>query len=148
HRSSIAPASVMSTRRATTRSSPHASPSSVSAAKKYLLRALSFVCRSTLALFDVLAISALMQVGLALPMLWYFHRATVMALPANLLAVTLTEFLMPAVALAVSLSYVSLLPAKIPALAAGLALGGITGTVRWIGGLRFADLRISLCSLC
>jgi competence protein ComEC len=74
-------------------------------------------------------------------MLWYFHRATVMGLPANLLAVPLTEFLMPAAVLAVSVAYVSPLLAKLPAFAAALALEGITGTVRWVGGFRFADLR-------
>ncbi len=35
--------------------------------------------------YETLLISGLMQLGLALPMAWYFHRATVMGLPANLL---------------------------------------------------------------
>ena len=113
------------------------------ASRKYPLRFLGFLCRSALGVFDVLVISALMQVGLALPMAWYFHRATVMGLPANLLAVPLTEFLMPAAVLAVSLAYVSPLLAKIPAVVAGLALEGITGTVHWVDGVRFADLRVA-----
>src|SRR5438034_1784319 len=44
---------------------------------------------------ELLAISLVMQVGLALPMAYYFHRATVVALPANMLVVPLTEVLMP-----------------------------------------------------
>src|SRR5206468_6363779 len=82
------------------------------------------------------------QVGLALPMAYYFHRATVVALPANMLVVPLTEVLMPSAVLALVLGYVSLLLAKIPALVAGAALEGIAGTVHWLGGLRIADTRV------
>jgi len=67
---------------------------------------------------ELLAISLVMQVGLALPMAYYFHRATVVALPANMLVVPLTEVLMPSAVLALVLGYVSLLLAKIPALVA------------------------------
>jgi competence protein ComEC len=111
------------------------------ASGNYLSQLLGRTFRIALSSFDVLAISALMQVGLALPMLWYFHRATVMGLPANLLVIPLTELLMPAAVLSVSLAYVSPFFAKAPALVAGVALQGMTGTVTWVGGLRFADLR-------
>jgi competence protein ComEC len=83
-----------------------------------------------------------MQVGLALPMAYYFHRATVVGLPANILVVPLTGVLMPAAVLAVALGYISLPLAKVPAALAGLALEGILGTVRWLGGLRVADTRV------
>src|SRR5438552_15434217 len=83
-----------------------------------------------------------MQVCLALPMAYYFHRATVVALPANMLVVPLTEVLMPSAVLALVLGYVSLLLAKIPALVAGAALEWIAGTVHWLGGLRIADTRV------
>lgn len=49
---------------------------------------------------------------------------------------------MPTAVLAVGLGYVSPLLARIPALVAGLALEGIAGTVRWLGGLRIADVRV------
>jgi competence protein ComEC len=75
-------------------------------------------------------------------MAYYFHRATVVGLPANLLVVPLMEFLMPAAIIAMTLGYVSSALAKIPALIAGAALEGIAGTVRWLGGLRVADLRV------
>jgi hypothetical protein len=38
--------------------------------------------------------------------------------------------------------YISHALARIPVLIAGFALGGIAGTVRWLGGLRVADLRV------
>ena len=106
------------------------------------LAALSITARILLATVELLMISAIMQIGLALPMAYYFHRATVVGLPANLLVVPLTEALMPAAVSAVALSYTWLPLAKIPAWIAALALQGIVGTVRWLGGLRIADLRV------
>jgi competence protein ComEC len=97
--------------------------------------------------YEVMLISALMQISLALPMAWYFHRATTLALPANALAIPLTEILMPASALAVALAYISLSLARLPALIAGLALQGITGTIHVVGRLRLADLRVATPSL-
>ncbi len=93
--------------------------------------------------YDLIVISALMQVSLALPMAYYFHRATSFGLPANLLVVPLTELLMPAAVAAVSLGYISTFLARIPAVMTRLALAGITGTVHGLGGLRAADLRVA-----
>jgi ComEC/Rec2-related protein len=95
--------------------------------------------RCVLSAYEILCVSFLMQVGLALPMVFYFHRATVVGIPANALAVLLTGVLMPAAVLSVALSYVWLPLAKVPALVAALSLHGITGTVRGLGGLRIAD---------
>jgi competence protein ComEC len=91
---------------------------------------------------ELLMISVIMQIGLALPMAYYFHRATVVGLPANMLVVPLMELLMPAAITATALGYVSFALAKIPVLIAGAALEGIAGTVRWLGELRVADLRV------
>src|SRR5204862_3759285 len=83
-----------------------------------------------------------MQVGLALPMAYYFHRATVVGLPANMLVVPLTGVLMAAAIAAVAAGYVSLALAKVPALVAAAALQAISGTVQGLGGLRMADTRV------
>jgi competence protein ComEC len=88
-----------------------------------------------------------MQMGLALPMAYYFHRATTIGLPANVAVVPLTQLLMPAAVLSVALSYISPLLAKIPALLTAVALQAITGTVHTLGGLRLADLRVATPSL-
>src|SRR4029077_8692135 len=82
------------------------------------------------------------QIGLALPMAYYFHRATVVGLPANMLVVPLMALLPPAAVTAMALGYISHALAKIPVLIAGFALEGIAGTVRRLGGLRVADLRV------
>ena len=100
-----------------------------------------------LAIYELLFISALMQLGLALPMAYYFHRATTVGLPANVLVVPLTQLLMPTAVLALALGYISPFSAKLPALFTTFALNAITGTVRGLGGLRLADLRVPTPSI-
>jgi len=96
---------------------------------------------------ELLFISAVMQMGLALPMAYYFHRATTIGLPANIVVVPLTELMMPAAIAAIGLGYVSGLLAKIPVVLTTAALEGITGTVHGLGGLRLADLRVATPSI-
>lgn len=109
-----------------------------------------FVARVVLACTELVFISTLMQVGLALPMACYFHRATTMGMPANLAVIPLTQILMPAAAAAVGLGYVSLTLAKPAVWISGFALQGITGTVHWLGGTQtaasVADLRVAMPS--
>ena len=93
--------------------------------------------------FELLLVSAVMQMGLALPMAYYFHRATTIGLPANIAVVPLTQLLMPTAVLTVALGYISLVLAKLPALLTALALQAITGTVHGLGSLRLADLRVA-----
>jgi len=44
---------------------------------------------------ELLFTSTVIQIGLALPMAWYFHRATTMALPANALVIRSPGFCCP-----------------------------------------------------
>ncbi len=96
-----------------------------------------------LAVSELILISAIIEVSLALPMAWYFHRSTTMSLPANVLVIPLAGILMPAAALAVALSYVSFWLAHLPALVTGYALAVLTGTVRLIGHFRISDVRLA-----
>jgi competence protein ComEC len=109
-----------------------------------LVRGGTIVCLRT---FELLLVSAVMQMGLALPMAYYFHRATTIGLPANVAVVPLTQLLMPAAVLTVGLGYLSLMLAKLPALLTSFALQAITGTVHGLGGLRLADLRVATPSV-
>jgi competence protein ComEC len=106
------------------------------------LPAMASMLRIGLGGFEILIISAVMQVGLALPMAYYFHRATVVGLPANMLVVPLTGVLMAAAIAAVAAGYVSLALAKVPALIAAAALQAISGTVQGLGDMRVADTRV------
>jgi competence protein ComEC len=105
---------------------------------------ISLIARAVLSAYELLCVSTLMQVGLALPMAYYFHRATVVGIPANAMAVPLTGILMPAAVLAVALSYIWMPIAKAPAILAAWSLHGITGAVRGLGGLRIADHRVAM----
>jgi len=111
---------------------------------RWLVRGASAV---TLSAWELLFVSAVMQMGLALPMAYYFHRATTIGLPANLIVVPLTQLMMPAAVSAIAFGYVGPWLAKLPALLTGFALEGITGTVRGLGGWRVADLRVAMPSI-
>ncbi len=117
----------------------------------FALRALaaSFVLAGRLCLlfYEVCVVSALAQLAMALPMAFYFHRAVVVGLPANILAVPLTSVLMPASAAALALAYVWMPLAKLPALLAGWSLSLITAAVDVMGKLRLADVRLATPTL-
>jgi competence protein ComEC len=98
------------------------------------------------AVFELLFISAALQMGLALPMAYYFHRATTIGVPSNVVVVPLMQLMMPAAASSVVLGYLSPWPAKIPVLLTTFALNGITGTVRGLSAMRVSDLRVAMPS--
>jgi competence protein ComEC len=110
--------------------------------KRIPLIVLSGIARVLLVGCEFLVISTVLQAGFALPMAYYFHRATLVSLPANVLAVPLTEIIMVAAIVAVTASYASLTLAKVPAMVAGVALHAMNGSVRWLGALRIADTRV------
>jgi competence protein ComEC len=91
---------------------------------------------------QLLFVSTIIQVALVLPMAWYFHRATTMALPANALLIPIASVLLPSAVLAVALSYVSPWLAHLPGAVAAYSLDALTGTVRTIGHFRVADVRV------
>jgi competence protein ComEC len=111
------------------------------------LRAVRAITIACLGIFELLLVSTVMQMGLALPMAYYFHRATTIGLPANAAVVPLTQILMPAALFTLITGYISPSLAKIPALLTVFALQAITGTVHGLGGLRLADLRVAIPSL-
>jgi competence protein ComEC len=115
--------------------------------EKWAFRFVRLAARFSLGASELLFVSAVMQMGLALPMAYYFHRATTIGLPANIAVVPLTELMMPAAVSAVLLGYISPLLAKVPAFFTAIAVDAITGTVRGLGGLRLADLRVPTPSL-
>jgi competence protein ComEC len=109
-----------------------------------------FVCTATrfgLRAWELIFISAVMQMGLALPMAYYFHRATTLGVPANALVVPLTELMMPAAIMALITGSISAWLARIPVMLTTFAIDGIAGSVRGIGTLHLADLRVPMPSL-
>jgi competence protein ComEC len=102
----------------------------------------SSVPATALSVYELIVVSGTMQVVLALPMIWYFHRLPWRSLWANMMVVPLTGVLMPACVVAVACSFVSLALAKVPALIAGYSLAGITGAVHYFGAAGVHDLRL------
>jgi competence protein ComEC len=92
--------------------------------------------------YELVFLSAVMQMGLALPMAYYFHRATTIGLPANLVVVPLTQLMMPTAVATLALGYVAPVLARVPAVLTIFAIDGIAGTVRHLGALRISDLRV------
>jgi competence protein ComEC len=100
------------------------------------------ITRFALAAAELLFVSAVIQLALALPMAVYFHRATTTALPANALVLPMASVLLPSAVLAVVLSYASHWLAYVPSLFASYSLDALTGTVRVLGHLRISDVRV------
>ena len=92
---------------------------------------------------EFLLISIVLQAGFAVPMAYYFHRATVVSLPANILAVPLTEIALIAAIVAIVCSFGWVTLARIVAGVAGISVQQMAGSVRWLGALRIADARVA-----
>ena len=101
------------------------------------------VVRTAIALFNLMMVTTIIQVALALPMVIYFHgwltriaqqyrggsvdvRADAGRNPCNIVELYITG------------------TRGIPVALTALVLHGITGTVRHLGGVRFADVRIAM----
>ena len=101
----------------------------------------------SLAAYDLIVLTSLIQISLALPMSFYFHRMALLGLPTNMIIVPLTGVLMPVGMAATLISYLSPILARLPIMITALTLHGITGTVQHFGGMRFAEIRTAMPSL-
>jgi competence protein ComEC len=110
--------------------------------ERVALSTLACCGRILLGMCDFLVISLVIQMGFTLPMAYYFHRVTLVSLPANVLAVPLTEIAMLAAMFAIIMGYGSALAAKIPCMIATVGLQAMEGSVRRLGALRVSDLRV------
>lgn len=98
--------------------------------------------RAALAALDVAVLSAILQVALALPMAFYFHRAMTLGLPANMVVVPLHGLLLPAALLAVGLSYVGLPLAHFFGWISAILLHANNHVVERLAHLRVADFML------
>ena len=115
--------------------------------KKWSGRLIRAAARFVLTVWELAFVSAVMQMGLALPMAWYFHRATTIGLPANLIVVPLMQLMMPAAVTALGVGFFSPWFAKLPALLTTLAVDSIGGTVHSLGALRISEFRVAMPSV-
>lgn len=89
--------------------------------------------RAATGLMGIIIVSAAINLVLVAPMARYFHRATLFAVPANLVVVPATGILTPAAALAVAVAPLSPMLAKPAAWIASACLRAVTGAVALLG---------------
>jgi competence protein ComEC len=110
-------------------------------------RLFPFVVRVSLRALELLVVSCVVELAMALPMALYFHRITVFALPVNLLIVPLLLILMPAALVTLLVLVVWPPAALLPAMIVAVLLHIGAGLVRLFGSMAWGDLRIPAPSL-
>jgi competence protein ComEC len=91
---------------------------------------------------ELALIGAVAEMVMVLPMAVYFHRATIFAVPTNMLSVPLVAVLAPVAIVTFCSSLISPWLAMLPASATALLLHGITGVIGQVSAVRSADLRV------
>jgi len=87
-------------------------------------------------------VGLVVEMVMVLPMAVYFHRATMFALPTNMLSVPLVAVLSPMAVVTFCAALVSPWLAVLPGAATGLLLHGVTGVIGRVSGVRAANLRV------
>jgi competence protein ComEC len=87
-------------------------------------------------------IGLIAEAVMVLPMAMYFHRATVFALPANMICIPLIAVLAPLGLVTFLASLITPWLAALPGSALALLLHGVTGAIRRISRAPAADLRV------
>jgi competence protein ComEC len=107
------------------------------------IRALpSLLARWTLWALELTLIGAVAELVMVLPMAVYFHRATMFAVPTNMLSVPLVAVLAPTAVVTFCASLVSPWLAMLPGAATALLLHGIASVIGRVSSLHAADQRV------
>jgi competence protein ComEC len=114
------------------------------AMRAYVARTLTVAIRGGLAFASLVIVTATLQVALALPMVWYFHRLALTGVPVNIVIVPLTSALMPVGILAALAAYLFTPLAKLLAIASAVLLHAIMATVTTLAALPRADVRLPM----
>jgi competence protein ComEC len=102
----------------------------------------SLVVRWSLWALELALIGAVAEMVMVLPMAVYFHRATMFAVPTNMLSVPLVAVLAPIAVITFCASLLSPWVAMLPGATTGLLLHGVTGVIGRVSAVRAADLRV------
>ena len=95
------------------------------------------------AFFDITLVSTITQAMLVVPMRVYFHRAAIIGMPANILALPLAGVLLNAAVAAIALSYVSMPLARLAALVASASLHWTLTSIGWLSHMHIAQWRVA-----
>ncbi len=99
--------------------------------------------RLTLRSFELLLVSALIELAMSLPMAIYFHRVTALGLPVNLLVVPLIGLALPSALITFTALLVWPSVTIMPAAITAALLHAISGIVQLFSGMGAGDIRIS-----
>ncbi len=99
------------------------------------------VVKTSLAVFELLVVSTITQAVLVAPMRSYFHRATLIGMPANILVLPLAGVMLNAGVLAIALSYVFMPLARVAALIASACLHWTLACLNWLAHFPVAQWR-------
>jgi competence protein ComEC len=92
--------------------------------------------------FELLVVSCVVELTMALPMAVYFHRITVFALPVNVFILPLLVVLMPAALITLLFALIGPAYAVVPAMFVAFFLHIGTGLVHFFGSTALGDFRI------
>jgi competence protein ComEC len=101
------------------------------------------IVRLALRIFELLLVSALIELAMSLPMAIYFHRVTALGLPVNLLVVPLIGLALPSALISFATLLISPSLAIAPAAITAALLHAISGIVRLFSEMGAGDIRIS-----
>jgi competence protein ComEC len=91
---------------------------------------------------ELIVVSCIVELAMALPMAVYFHRITLFAPPVNLFILPLLVVLMPAALITLLFAFIGPAYAVVPAMLVALPLHFGAALVRLFGSLALADVRI------
>ncbi len=91
---------------------------------------------------ELVLIGVVVESVMVLPMAVYFHRATMFALPANMVSVPLVAVLAPMALVTFCAALVSPWLAMVPGAATAALLHGITGVIGRVSQIQAADMRV------
>jgi competence protein ComEC len=102
----------------------------------------AWIVRSSFAILAAVLFGVAVEICMVLPMATYFHRATLLALPTNLLLIPFIAVLLGLTIFTFCISLISLSAASVPAACTALLLHAIRAVVDHAGRLSVADLRV------
>ena len=106
------------------------------------MTAFPWAVRFALSCVEALVVTLVVELAMTLPMVVYFHRVTLFALPVNLLILPLLLVLMPAALVTLLVAMISPAVAAVPGAVTAALLHIGVGLVRLFGSNAWGDLRM------
>ena len=105
-------------------------------------RVFPWTMRFLIRCIELMVVSCVVELAMALPMAVYFHRITVFALPVNIFILPLLAVMMPAALITLLFAFIGPSYAVVPAMFVAFFLHIGTGLVHFFGSTTLGDFRI------